>query len=594
MNSIKIVSIRFFNFKALSDYSMSLQRMNILVGPNNSGKSTIISAFRILDVALRKARSRTAEKVSIPSGLLGPGHRVPEENISVSLENVATNYNNEDSRIEFRLTNKNKLILFFPNDGGCILTWETPAASVSKPAQFKREFPISIQVVPVLGPLEHNEAIVTKDTVKSALNTHRASRHFRNYWDYFPDGWSDFANLVSKTWVGMEIKPPERVVNDNKLAMFCSEDRLDREIYWAGFGFQVWCQLLTHIFRSHEASIVVIDEPEIYLHPDVQRQLLGILRKLEADILLATHSVEIMGEADPSEILLVDKRKHSADRLKDIESVQKALETLGSVQNVTLTQLARTRKIIFVEGTNDYKLIRRFSRHFGYQELSSGNDLTPFESGGFSSLDKVKALGWGLSDTLDANITIVAVYDRDYFCDEEITEKHKELSSKLKLACIHRRKEIENYLLVPSVLERVLDKAIRERERRSQTVIERKETVKDILDRVTEQEKSTIQGQYIARRSDFLKKTGKDTATITTETIRWFNERWKELDKRMEIVPGKQILRMLRDEVQKLYGVNLTDFKIIDEFTCKEVPEDLATLIQSLEAIRCNEPLSKS
>lgn len=587
MDSIKISSIKFFNFKALSDYSVSLQGMNILVGPNNSGKSTIISAFRILDVALRKARSRKAERVPIPSGSFGLGHRVPEENISVSLENIATNYNNEDSRIEFRLTNKNKLLLFFPNDGGCILTWETPASSVSNPAKFKQEFPISIQVVPVLGPLEHNEVIVTEDTVKSALNTHRASRHFRNYWKYFPDGWSDFANLVSKTWVGMKINPPERTsVVDDKLAMFCSEDRIDREIYWAGFGFQVWCQLLTHLFRSREASIVVIDEPEIYLHPDVQRQLLGILRGLEADILLATHSVEIMGEADPSEILIVDKRKRSAHRLRDIEGVQQALETLGSAQNITLTQLARTRKVIFVEGINDYKLIRRFSRHFGYEELASGNDLTPFESGGFSSWDKVKALAWGLSKTLDANIPIVAVYDRDYFCDEEITEIHQELSSELKLACIHKRKEIENYLLVPSVLERVLDQAIKERERRSQTVIERKETARDILDRITEQEKTDIQAQYIARRSDFLKKTGKDAATITMETIRWFDKRWKELDRRMEIVPGKQILRMLRDEVQKLYCVNLTDIRIIDEFTGKEVPDDIATLIENLEAFR--------
>jgi energy-coupling factor transporter ATP-binding protein EcfA2 len=353
VNSVKVTSIKFINFKALSNYSISLQGMNILVGPNNSGKSTIISAFRILDVALRKARSKKAERVPIPSGV-GFGHRVPKENISVSLENITTNYIKEDSRVEFNLTNKNKLILFFPYDDGCVLTWETLGASVSSPAKFKQEFPIDIQVVPVLGPLEHDESTVTRDTVKSALNTHRASRHFRNYWRYFPEGWNDFAELVSKTWIGMEIKPPESVsVIDDKLVMFCSENRIDREIYWAGFGFQIWCQLLTHLFRSRHASIVVIDEPEIYLHPDVQRQLLGILRGVDADVLLATHSVEIMGEADPSEILLVDKRNKSAQRLKDIEGIQKALEILGSAQNITLTQLARTKKMIFVEGIND-------------------------------------------------------------------------------------------------------------------------------------------------------------------------------------------------------------------------------------------------
>ena len=561
--------------------------MNILVGPNNSGKSTIISAFRILDVALKKARLRKAEKVPVPSGTFGMGHRVPEENISVSLENIATNYNNEDSRIEFRLTNKNKLILFFPNDGGCFLTWENSGIGTASPTKFRQEFPINIQVVPVLGPLEHNEDIVTEDTVKAALNTHRASRHFRNYWRYFPEGWSDFANLISKTWSGMKINPPERIGTiDDKLAMFCSEDRIDREIYWAGFGFQVWCQLLTHLSRSHEASIVVIDEPEIYLHPDVQRQLLGILRGLDADILLATHSVEIMGEADPSEILLVDKQKRSASRLRDIEGIQQALETLGSTQNVTLTQLARTRKVIFVEGINDYKLIRRFARNLGYEELASGNDLTPFESGGFSSWGKVKALSWGLSKTLGANIPIAAVYDRDYFCDEHIEEIYKELSLELKLAHIHIRKEIENYLLVPTVLERVLDKVIKERERRSQTVIEKSETATEILNRLTEKEKTKIQAQYIAKRNEFLKKTGKDAATITAETISQFEAKWMCLEERVQIVPGKQMLRMLREEIQKLYSVNLTDIRIVDEFLNKEMPEDLVRLIENLESFR--------
>jgi energy-coupling factor transporter ATP-binding protein EcfA2 len=309
LSNVKITSIKFTNFKSLSNYSVSLQETNILVGPNNAGKSTIISAFRILDVALKKARRLKAERVALPSGGFGFGHKIPEEQISVSLENVATNYNSDDSKIEFRLTNKNKLMLFFPNGGGCIFHWEAEGGSVTTPLKFKTAFPINIQVVPVLGPLEHEEAYVSEDTVKNSLNTHRASRHFRNYWHYFKEGWDEFTNMISSTWPGMEIKSPELDFPNRKLSMFVSESRIDREVYWAGFGFQIWCQLLTHLSRANDVSLVVIDEPEIYLHPDVQRQLLTILRNLCADVLLATHSVEIMGEADPSEILLVNKPK---------------------------------------------------------------------------------------------------------------------------------------------------------------------------------------------------------------------------------------------------------------------------------------------
>ena len=322
------------------------------------------------------------------------------------------------------------------------------------------------------------------------------------------------------------------------------------------------------------------------MHPDVQRQLLGILRGLDSDILLATHSVEIMGEADPGEILLIDKGKRSAQRLREVEGIQQALETLGSAQNITLTQLARTRKIIFVEGLNDYKLVRRFSRLLGCEALASGNNLTPFESGGFSSWEKVKALSWGLSKTLNSNIPIAAIYDRDYCCNEHVIEIHQELEHELKLAHIHNRKEIENYLLIPSILERVLEKSIKDRERRSHSLIERKETAGNILERITELEKTNIQSQYIAKRIDFLKKSGKDISTITTEAIRIFEKKWQTLDERMEIVPGKQTLRMLRNEIQNLYSINLTDIKIIDEFKAKEIPEDLTLLIKNLEEFR--------
>ena len=388
--SVKISSLKFTNFKALKNYSVSLRETNILVGPNNAGKSTIISAFRILNVGLKIAKSRRAIRINVNNSYSVYGHNIPEHLINVSLENVATDYNQDDSKIEFRLTNNNKITLLFHNEGGCKIYWEAEGAAVFTPTKFKKSFPINIQVVPVLGPLEHEEKYVTEDTVKASVNTHRACRHFRNYWYYFDEGWDAFSKMITDTWPGMTITKPELDIPNRKLSLFIKENRIDREVYWAGFGFQIWCQLLTHLSRVNEASLVIIDEPEIYLHPDIQRQLLNILRNLNSDVLLATHSVEIMGEADPSEILLVDKSKQSAKRLRDIESVQVALESLGSAQNVTLTHLARTKKILFVEGMMDYKVLRRFAKNLGYTALASGNDLTAFESGGFSSWQKIK------------------------------------------------------------------------------------------------------------------------------------------------------------------------------------------------------------
>ncbi len=436
--------------------------------------------------------------------------------------------------------------------------------------------------------MEHEETYVNEETVKNSLNTHRACRHFRNYWHYFDEGWAEFSEMISSTWPGMKIKKPELDIPNRKLSMFVSEERIDREVYWAGFGFQIWCQLLTHLSRSNDASIVIIDEPEIYLHPDVQRQLLNILRGIDADVLLATHSVEIMGEADPSEILLVNKGSKSAKRLKDVEGVQIALESLGSTQNVTLTHLARTKKILFVEGIADYKSIRRFAKNLGLNELASGNDLTAFESGGFSSWERIKSFAWGVKNTIDANMKLFAVYDRDYYCSDEIEYILDGLKTELTYAHIHQRKEMENYLLVIPVLERVLIKQVDFKNRRTGERISIEKNIHDYLEKITKTLKVEAQAQYIAKRISYHQGKGIDNGTISKDAIEVFEDLWADIDSRMEIVPGKTTIRLLRTLVQKDYKVNLTDVQIIDEFDRDETPKDLLQLIEHLDDFRAN------
>jgi hypothetical protein len=57
----RITSARFTNYKAFRDYTASFKDFNVLVGPNNAGKSTILGALRILSEGIRKARSRNPE-----------------------------------------------------------------------------------------------------------------------------------------------------------------------------------------------------------------------------------------------------------------------------------------------------------------------------------------------------------------------------------------------------------------------------------------------------------------------------------------------------------------------------------------------------
>ncbi len=58
----------------------------------------------------------------------------------------------------------------------------------------------------------------------------------------------------------------------------------------------------------------------------------------------------------------------------------------------------------------------------------------------------------------------------------------------------------------------------------------------------------------------------------------------------MEVVGGKETLKDLRTEVQRLYNVNLTDYKIIEEFKPTDVPKDLSELLFKLDSFRTSEP----
>lgn len=456
MPSVTITSVEFRNFKALKHFSVSLQEMNVLVGPNNCGKSTVISSFRLLGETLRRARTRTPGPVHF-GGRESHGYRIPGDQIPISLENIHTNYSDEPSSAVYRLSNGNLLGLHFPEEGGCYLVPTTVKRPVRTTSDFKREFPITIAAVPVLGPLEHDETLLDEETVRRSLNTHRASRHFRNYWLYNPDGFDAFSDLVARTWPGMTLERPARADSTSRsLVMFAHEERIPRELYWAGFGFQVWCQLLTHISRAASSSLLLVDEPEIYLHPEIQRQLLSILRDAGPVIVMATHSAEIVGDADPSEILLVDKSMRAAQRLRDVSGVQAALELVGSLHNVTLTQLARSRKVLFVEGRSDFKILRRFARLLGFAEMANGAGIVPVETGGFTTWEKVAATAWGIERTLGTSLQLAAVFDRDYLSDEEAAVVLAELQQHLRLAHVHARKEVENYLLDPVVLQRAL------------------------------------------------------------------------------------------------------------------------------------------
>lgn len=582
----QLKQIDFKNYKAFSRFTITLHGMNILVGPNSSGKSTAIGAIRVLASALRTARFKK------PSWIEGPsenrlGYEIPTDSLPISLENVHTDYSESDTLVTFSFTNGNSLQLYFPKTGGCRLIPVVDGVMLRSVAEFKDAFPFSIAVVPVLGPIEHKEIHITRETVTQNLMTHRASRHFRNYWLYYPEGFDEFAEMVEKTWPSMTIsKPFVQNKNPTEVFMFADEDRIRRELYWCGFGFQTWCHLLTHISRNRDADLLVVDEPEIYLHADVQRQLLSILRDHNPTVILATHSTEIMGEADPAELIMIDKARHHAQRLPNVDAVQDALKRVGSIHNITLVQLARTRRVIYVEDNDDFAILKHFARRLGLRNIASGTRATPISSGGFGSWKEIMGVAKRIEQATGSQFNIAAVYDRDYYPEEEIADMLKQLNKHLTVGEALQRKEIENYLLVPSVLDRLVATLVTAQQNSTTTLAISDIKSDVVLTQITDEMRHDIQAQYVARRCQYFRSA--DASIPTAAATRWFDEQWDSLNSRLCITPGKQTLRRFKDKMQELYEISFSDNRIADEFRSDEIPTDLINLLRRLEDFCAN------
>jgi predicted ATP-dependent endonuclease of OLD family len=94
----------------------------------------------------------------------------------------------------------------------------------------------------------------------------------------------------------------------------------------------------------------MLDEPDVYMHPDLQRRLIRFLRDRFPQTIVTTHSVEILSEVSPQEILLIDKRRQRAGFADSVQALQIAVDKLGATQNLQLSRLWTARKLILLEG----------------------------------------------------------------------------------------------------------------------------------------------------------------------------------------------------------------------------------------------------
>jgi predicted ATPase len=90
--------------------------------------------------------------------------------------------------------------------------------------------------------------------------------------------------------------------------------------------------LLALLYQPTEAALICVDEPERYLHPQVLKPLVEIMREVSerTQVIVTTHSTELVKWLKPSEVLMVDKINNVTHivQAQSISMVEKFLEEL--------------------------------------------------------------------------------------------------------------------------------------------------------------------------------------------------------------------------------------------------------------------------
>ena len=392
--------------------------------------------------------------------------------------------------------------------------------------------------------------------------------------------------MISKSWPGMDLNTPEvnRTHEKPRIELWCPEARRPREIAWAGFGFQVWCQMLTHVVRWKNSSIFLIDEPDIYLHSDLQRQLLGILKSLGPDIVLATHSTEIVTEAETEDIVLIDKRRNRSRRLKRPDQLSEVFRLLGSTINPVLTQVAKTRRVLFVEG-DDFNYLSRFARRLGYERVANRADFAVVRAEGFNP-ERIRNLKEGMEETLGVNVNAAVVLDSDYRSRAECNQVESDCRKHCQFAAVHTRKELENFLLVPEAIDRAAAARLALRARRDGVESSPVPNASDALERFSQSARAKVFGQRLSAAKRFDREIHKGTheEIINERVIRELNCGWEDISTRLGWIGGKEAFSSVSREIQERLGVSITAASVIDAMRLDEIPTEMVDLIRQLDA----------
>lgn len=569
------------DYRCFKDTKLEFKDLTIAVGKNNAGKSTIIEALRIISYALSKPIFK-----NIPESLVLDFPRkakciiVNGKMLKINTSTIPHNYE-EDSKPKLTagFYDGYKIIVHFHDDLIFALIYDSNGKIITNKATFNNSGFPKLNILPQIGPLRKIEKYLSEETVRKDKDTYLSSLHFRNeiYLEMTNDEkvFNEFSSLIKQTWKNLQINPPKlEYSSDNTLvSLVVGENDFMTELGYVGNGLQMWLQMMWFVTKSKNQGIttVILDEPDVYMHPDLQRKLLKYVRRNFQQVIIATHSIEIISEVDSENILNVSNKKKNLKYTNELPAVQKVVDEIGSIQNMSLIRLFTYKKLLFLEGDDMWYLKKFFDKLYPESDFSIDH-IFSIKIKGFSNLEKYFKVADFLN-SIDSEINIIGVLDRDYYPDSYLSsiKERAEDKNRLKLH-IWAKKEIESYILIPEVLFRISkgqnrDKFYQELEDICETF--REETLGKFFDKMISH--GTGDGKELDSKWEASKKYSKCQELFD-------NRRKVSLENKMSMINGKDLKSEIYKFINKEYHQNCTDGIIFKEINREEVHKDIENL----------------
>lgn len=574
------------NFRCFENHKVHFESTTFLVGENNAGKSTIIEALRLIGIVQNRYRALTyneppdwlyntvdglscvkvsLQNIDYPAGAVFNNYHEPPEYPPAK---ITANFKN-GTRIDVYV-GKNYEIYGIP--------YETRDFPVQSKSEARKSKIPTISVLPQLRQLQFNEVRLKENYVKKLQATDLSSIHFRNEIYYNHDKYfKDFKALSEKTWDGLTITDFEYA--EDRLALYIRDGYFVGEVGWMGSGLKMWLQIMWFLTKARNSNIIVLDEPDIYMHPDLQRKLARIARSYASQTILTTHSAELLSEVSPNEVIIVNKNMRESSPATDLKAVQEVLDRMSSVQNLQLFRLWSSRRFLIVEG-NDFSFLSNMHEKLFPESQLIFSTVPNMSIGGWDGWERVLGSKGVFKNGLEDDIKIYSIFDRDFRSDEELLERKRKARDLGFELHIWERKEIENYLLSPKTIARVINDRVR---RKSDKVTV--EAVKDAMKKIADDLKN-------ATLEDLMNGIGKvQNRGVTHGTVhRMAKERlekaWETFEGKVSIISGKLFINAISEWSMKNYHVKISDYILNGYIEASDLCSEIVSVLGSIDGLK--------